>query len=610
MVRPVLAAGRTGARSLWHCVALGIAVLTIAVGLLWTSPVASGAIGDITEFSNGLHPESSPQGITPGPDGALWFGNSINAAPNAVGRITTTGSISEIDAPGEYIWTESLVRGLDGDLWVVDGTKAIYRLTPDGEWTKFDEGPRVEFRPNEITRGAEGNLWFTVVGGEPRAIGRMTPAGQITEYRTGLNAGDFPQEITAGPDGNVWFTDTGTTPAIGRITPNGQITEFSEGLGAGSGVQGITAGPDGNLWFANTGTSSIGRITPTGEITEFALTLPFTTWPIDIASGPDGNLWFTAPSVWTTSYIGRITTAGVITLFPMSLNAGGTPYPSQISPGADGNMWFTDSGRTPAIGRIETGAPQAVKTPPTMTGVGEVGGTLRCEGGSWETWAGEVPVTPGPGESPAPVEWMRDGEPIPGETQRTYTLASDDRGHSIGCSAAVVYPLLDVVATATSNTVTLPPPPQPPEEPDSPPVQSAPEEPPGRQVGEPPGAPATPPGPPLPQPTRSSSGAVLIACLNEGRFGYLDHPSRCGFSSPTNGAREAEDTSARALHWTSWGANQATARGRDGAGEVLRIIAFHPVRCGTPAAYYGFVRLMRPGGRTERLKLRVPGCGG
>ena len=574
----------------------------MALALVGTASVATAAVGDITEFSSGLHPESSPQGIAPGPDGQLWFGNSINAHPNAVGRITTTGSITEIYAPGEYIWPESLVRGLDGNLWAADGTKAIYRLAPEGEWTKFDEGPYVEFRPNEITRGAEGNFWFTVVGGEPRAIGRMTLGGQITEYRAGLNPGDFPQQITAGPDGNVWFTDTGTTPAIGRVTPTGEITEFSEGLGSGSVVVGITAGADGDLWFTNPGTSSVGRITPTGEITEFDLTLPFTTYPQDIAAGPDGNLWFTAPSVWTTSYIGRITTAGVITLFPMALNGGGIPYPHRISPGADGNMWFTDFGQTPAIGRIETGAPQAVKAPPAMTGVGEVGSTLKCEGESWETWAGEVPTPPAPGESPTPVQWTRDGRSIPGATQRSYTLASDDRGHSIGCTTAVVYPLLDVVATVTSNAVTLPSPPTP-EEPDSPPEQSTAAEPQQPPAGESPGATPAPPGSLPRQP------AVLIACRGGGGFRYRAHPRRCRFLSRTPGSQGARGIRARGIRWTNWGANRATARGRNGAGKPLGIVAFHPVRCGGTSTYYGFVRLMRSGGRTERLKLAAPRCG-
>jgi len=594
---------RAGAGWRWDCVAAGIALLTIALALVETASVAAASVGDITEFSSGLYPESSPNGIAPGPDGQLWFGNSINVHPNAIGRITTAGSITEIYAPGEYIWPESIVRGLDGNLWVADSTKAIYRLTPNGEWTMFDKGPHKEFRPNEITRGAEGNFWFTVVGGEPRAIGRMTPAGQITEYRAGLNPGSFPDEITAGPDGNVWFTDTGTTPAIGRITPSGEITEFSEGLGPGSVPEGIARGSDGNLWFTNAGTNSIGRITPTGEVTEFGVGAG--RYPRDIAPGPDGNLWFTVPWPFDgTSFIGRITTAGVVTLFKSGLNLGA--YPTRISPGADGNMWFTDSGRPAAIGMIETGAPPAVETPPSMSGGGEVGSTLGCEGESWKVWTGEVPAMPAPGESPAPVQWTRDGSPIPGATQRTYTLGSDDRGHSISCTAAVVYPLPDVVATATSDAVTLPPPPETSEEPDSPPEQSTPEEPQRQPAGELTG---TPPAPLLRQSTASSSGATLIACLDKGRFRYLAHPSRCQFFSSTNGSRRARDIRARGIRWTNWGGDRATAHGRNGAGKPLGIVAFHPVRRGGTAAYYGFVRL-RSGGRTERLKLAVQGYGG
>jgi hypothetical protein len=272
-------------------------------------------------------------------------------------------------------------------------------------------------------------------------------------------------------------------------------------------------------------------------------------------------------------------------------------------------MWFTDRGQTPAVGRIDTGAPAAVKTSPSISGDGEVGSTLRCEGEHWETWAGEVPVSPHPGESPAPVQWTRDGRPIPGATQRAYTLDPDDRGHSISCTAAVVYPWFDVVATATSDAVTLPPPPGVSEEPGSPPGQSTPDEP-RQPVGNPAGALPVAPGPPLRRPSTSSRGAILIACMDRGHFRYLAHPSRCGFSSPTNGAHGAKIASARALRWKSWGANRATARGRDGAGRPLRVVAFHPVRCGGDAAYYGFAKLMPSHGRTERLKLTAPGCRG
>jgi virginiamycin B lyase len=55
---------------------------------------------------------------------------------------------------------------------------------------------------------------------------------------------------------------------------------------------GITAGPDGNLWFTEYGGNKIGRITTAGVITEFPIPTDDSE-PWGITSGPDGNLWFT-----------------------------------------------------------------------------------------------------------------------------------------------------------------------------------------------------------------------------------------------------------------------------------------------------------------------------
>ena len=68
-----------------------------------------------------------------------------------------------------------------------------------------------------------------------------------------------------------------------------------------------------------------------------------------ITPGPDGALWFTAGAS-PSSVIGRITTGGQITEFP--LPAGHTA--ACITTGADGNLWFTDSAQN-KIGRMTTG---------------------------------------------------------------------------------------------------------------------------------------------------------------------------------------------------------------------------------------------------------------
>ena len=112
----------------------------------------------------------------------------------------------------------------------------------------------------------------------------------------------------------------------------------------------IAAGPDGNLWFVEGTSNSVGRITTAGVVTEFPILNPQST-ALGIAAGPDGNLWITeyayAPA---GNKIGRISTAGVITEFLIpTANSG----PVGIAAGPDGNLWFTET-KANAIGRMNT----------------------------------------------------------------------------------------------------------------------------------------------------------------------------------------------------------------------------------------------------------------
>jgi streptogramin lyase len=108
--------------------------------------------------------------------------------------------------------------------------------------------------------------------------------------------------------------------------------------------QGIAAGPDGALWFAEYG-KTIGRITTAGVITEFPVPTGGGLGPNQIAAGPDGALWFTCPY----SQIGRITTAGAVSLYPVSKGS----YPEYITAAPDGALWFTELAAN-QIGRITT----------------------------------------------------------------------------------------------------------------------------------------------------------------------------------------------------------------------------------------------------------------
>lgn len=110
----------------------------------------------------------------------------------------------------------------------------------------------------------------------------------------------------------------------------------------------ITTGPDGALWFTESKGTNIGRITTAGIITEYPLSASDC---LGIIAGPDGALWFT--EVGNGAFggkIGRITTAGAITEYPVPPPL---TEPTDITVGPDGALWFTGFGG-PYIGRITT----------------------------------------------------------------------------------------------------------------------------------------------------------------------------------------------------------------------------------------------------------------
>jgi streptogramin lyase len=167
-----------------------------------------------------------------------------------------------------------------------------------------------------------------------------TTAGVVTHYRDPRLGGLV--HITTGPDGALWFTDGSS---IGRMTTAGAFSFYAVARGA---PQMITAGPDGALWFTNsTGTAGgwIGRISTAGVITRYDD--PSIIRPGGITTGPDGALWFANSASFSfPGSIGRITTAGVVTNYSAGCKrtnveaCSGTSGPGAITAGPDGALWF------------------------------------------------------------------------------------------------------------------------------------------------------------------------------------------------------------------------------------------------------------------------------
>ncbi len=144
----------------------------------------------------------------------------------------------------------------------------------------------------------------------------------------------------------------------------------------GPGTLEIVAGPDGNLWFTAFRNNAVGRITTAGAFTEFPMPTAGAQ-PYRIAAGPDGALWFTEGG--SVSQIGRITTSGSVTEFPVT--TGGTL--SYITSGPDGALWFAESGAN-QIGRITT-AGVVTEVPVPTPNVQPTGIATGSDGALWFT---------------------------------------------------------------------------------------------------------------------------------------------------------------------------------------------------------------------------------
>ena len=182
---------------------------------------------------------------------------------------------------------EGLTAGPDGALWFTDNSNpaTIGRITVFGEVVKYPLGP--DLKVEAITSGPDGALWFTESGEAPShppdAIGRITTEGAITTWPLPTQ-GSYPTDIMPGPDGALWFTQR-VGHEIGRITTTGQIQEFP--VPGGLSPYAITAAPNGALWF--TAEKAVGEITTAGAITTWAV--PGAQQLNGIVAAPDGTFW-------------------------------------------------------------------------------------------------------------------------------------------------------------------------------------------------------------------------------------------------------------------------------------------------------------------------------
>ncbi len=334
-----------------------------------------------------------PAGVVKGPDGNLWYtklgtgsdpvtGNpvaSIGHIPTggappvefAIPSITIAGALSQPTPQG-------IAAGPNSTLWFTSPvTGSIGSVTTSGSFsTPLVTQYAPYSQPQWIVLGPDNqHMWFTdlgyiAFGAYPPSIGSIdTATNQVITFAL-PNPNSLPGVITVGPDSALWFIDYGTDaatgsipqPSIGTLTTSGAIKEYQLTNSHTLGAQNfIAAGPDGALWFT-TSDGYIGRITTAGALSYYPVPIPVgstTTAAQGIVTGPDNAIWFAqestnANTAVTSGQIGRFTPAtAVFQQFAIPTpNDGQSPDPLAITVGPDNALWFTDNAAN-ALGTVQ-----------------------------------------------------------------------------------------------------------------------------------------------------------------------------------------------------------------------------------------------------------------
>jgi streptogramin lyase len=262
-------------------------------GNLWFVEKTNNAVGRITpmgtvtEFSlAALQANSGPLQIALGPNGLIYFTEAnvdriaaINPLAGSDVAILASLTESAIVPSGNGAGAAGLMGitpGPDGKLWFTEAAVSRVGNVTTGLATinEFPTGISVTSAPTGITAGPDGALWFTEKSGN--RIGRIAVAGTPVSEVSLPTAGAAPTGIASGPEGALWFSENGADQ-IARIDPMSHaVMEFP--LARGSAPQGIVAGPDGAVWFTEFGRDRIGRLSLASSIPpSTSTTVPTTT---------------------------------------------------------------------------------------------------------------------------------------------------------------------------------------------------------------------------------------------------------------------------------------------------------------------------------------------
>jgi hypothetical protein len=301
----------------------------------------------------------------------MWFteeeGCAAGSCPGEIGRITTAGIITDYPLPDIDSFPEGITVGPDSAMWFTN-TSNIGRITTAGAITEY---PLTTISgPQGITTGSDGSLWFTggvagqiIAGKVPGAIGQITTAGAVTTYPIPFtNVVPQAQGIAAGT-GTIWFTDSGTN-AIGTFAPAAALNPLVAAVLPESRSVEVGATATAFATIINAGTTTASACSIASENTSspasflYQTTNPTTNaligtvnTPVNIPQGASQSfvIAFALSGAFGPTDVAfnfTCTNAATASVFPgintLSLSASATPVPDIVALAASGDPGYVD----------------------------------------------------------------------------------------------------------------------------------------------------------------------------------------------------------------------------------------------------------------------------
>jgi streptogramin lyase len=136
-------------------------------GNIWFTDLGSKRVGTVVAgvpslVSSALTNQPSTAGdITSGSDGNLWVAELPGASPALIAQVSTSGTILNQFGSSGLGSPNFITAGPDGALWFTDtSNNAIGQISTGGTISEFTI-PTAGSSPGGITVGPDGNLWFT-----------------------------------------------------------------------------------------------------------------------------------------------------------------------------------------------------------------------------------------------------------------------------------------------------------------------------------------------------------------------------------------------------------------------------------------------------------------